>query len=443
MVNRINSTKSEKTKEKRKKKNENKNDKNENGNKNDENENENKDNDFEKRKLRIYSYNSRGFDMIKQQVCRELMNLDVKTDSIICNQENFVLKGNAYTIRQALPEHKIFIKEAKKEGLEGRPVNGMFIAIPDKLKTKARDVSPDNDRLQGVILDIDGENMLIVNAYFPADPKTKTYSQDEDLEIVLASIENMMQTYGCNKVVVTGDMNSDKKRKNGRVTRLTNFFSDNNLVSAWDGFDIDYTHEFERDGTTYTSTLDYFAWNMELGKNVTAAGVMHLVSNTSDHHPIYCDLGRTIESAEDEPQPDTEKHSAISTKALDESDWNQFTTLLDGELSQIAVSKCVHCTNVHCRSSSHIQEIDDYTKNVLGAIDRCIESVAKKQRNNIPKAKVVPGWSELVRPFCDEAKFWNAIWISAGKPLNTVLHQKPETDTTTPFSNARGPPKVY
>ena len=48
--------------------------------------------------------------------------------------------------------------------------------------------------------------------------------------------------------------------------------------------------------------------------------------------------------------------------------------------------------------------------------------MAKKEKANIPKANLVPGWTELVRLFSDEAKFWHAIWISAGKSLYTVLH---------------------
>ena len=223
------STKNQKNQKIGKNENENRNkDKNENKKENrktgnsSETEKENK--NYKRNKLRIYSYNSRGFDKIKQQVCSELLKLDNTAASIICNQENFVLKGNKFKIQQALPEHHIFFKPAKKDGLEGRPVNGMFTAIPNQLKNRARDVSPKSDRLQGVILDIDRESTLLVNVYFPADPKTKTYNQDEDLENVLASIENMIQTHGCNNVVIAGDMNTDKKDRMAELADLSGFY---------------------------------------------------------------------------------------------------------------------------------------------------------------------------------------------------------------------------
>ena len=37
--------------------------------------------------------------------------------------------------------------------------------------------------------------------------------------------------------------------------------------------------------------------------------------------------------------------------------------------------------------------------------------------------KRVAGWNQFVKPLQDQANFWHAIWISAGKPLNTELHK--------------------
>ena len=74
-------------------------------------------------------------------------------------------------------------------------------------------------------------------------------------------------------------------------------------------------------------------------------------------------------------------------------------------MSKLRVPSCVGCRDVHCTDANHVKMIDDYTREVLKAVDNSIESIAKKKRNNIPEAKVVPGWSDLVKPFADEAKF--------------------------------------
>lgn len=73
-------------------------------------------------------------------------------DTIIMNQENFLLKSNGYLARNALPGHYLVLKPANKNGLEGRPTNGMFIAVPSTLKESVREVPVASDRLQCVIL---------------------------------------------------------------------------------------------------------------------------------------------------------------------------------------------------------------------------------------------------------------------------------------------------
>ena len=75
----------------------------------------------EKGSLCIFSYNSRGFTEEKQDIVKLLF---VDTDEyypIVCNQENFLLKGNRYKIKQCLPNSKIIFKPATKEG---RPKQG-------------------------------------------------------------------------------------------------------------------------------------------------------------------------------------------------------------------------------------------------------------------------------------------------------------------------------
>ena len=56
--------------------------------------------------IRVYSYNSRGFDEIKQKFCMELLNKDEEYFPVLCNQENFVLKGNAHIIKNAMIDYR-------------------------------------------------------------------------------------------------------------------------------------------------------------------------------------------------------------------------------------------------------------------------------------------------------------------------------------------------
>ena len=87
--------------------------------------------DSENSKLCIISYNSRGFAAEKQDFCQLITSKAIVGDKlpILCNQENFVLRGNSYRINQALPGYHCMIKPAIKETHDkGRAKNSMFIA---------------------------------------------------------------------------------------------------------------------------------------------------------------------------------------------------------------------------------------------------------------------------------------------------------------------------
>ena len=132
-------------------------------------------NDKGKEKVCVFSFNSRGFREEKANICKTLFMENSKYFPVLCNQENFILKGNNYKINQCLPSARIFFKEAMKDSLEGRPKNGMFVAIPKEIKERAKDVSPNHWRVQAITLDTGNSKILIINSYFPTDPRTNEF----------------------------------------------------------------------------------------------------------------------------------------------------------------------------------------------------------------------------------------------------------------------------
>ena len=94
--------------------------------------------------LCVISYNSRGFDGCKRDFIKSLPAIG-GCSTVICNQENFLLRRNEYMAKQILPEHHLFCKPAVKEGFDGRPKNGMFVAVPLTLKEKSKNISSTSD----------------------------------------------------------------------------------------------------------------------------------------------------------------------------------------------------------------------------------------------------------------------------------------------------------
>ena len=237
--------------------------------------------------LSIISFNSRGFGLDKRSICSKLISIKEKV-TILCNQENFLLKNNSYKIKQVLPNYQIIFNPAIKDKLDGRPKNGMFIAVPDIFRGNVLDVSPKNWSIQAILIRTMDKSLLLMNSYFPQDMKTLDY-MDNGLEEILAEIRDILLNNQFDEVVWTGDMNADFTRNSGQVQGLHNYIDEYNMLKAWGGgaYPIDFTHEHSINGITYVSTIDHFFWNDIKSNNVLEAGVVHLAENTSDHHPIY------------------------------------------------------------------------------------------------------------------------------------------------------------
>ena len=119
-------------------------------------------------------YNSRGFSDIKVEFMKFLLSNSVTGNRvpILCNQENFMLRENAYKLRQALPDYQLLINPAVKKDLtSGRPSNGMFIAFPDNIKNYVTDVSHGFWRVQAVRIRFKSSSLLLINSYFPLIPR--------------------------------------------------------------------------------------------------------------------------------------------------------------------------------------------------------------------------------------------------------------------------------
>ena len=68
-------------------------------------------------------------------------------------------------------------------------------------------------------------------------------------------------------------------------------------------------------------------------------------------------------------------------------------------------------------------DADKYMGEILSAIDLSAgETLPSKQCSPSNRKKIIPGWSDEVKPFRDRAFFWCQVWKSAGKPIGTVLH---------------------
>ena len=142
--------------------------------------------------------------------------------------------------------------------MDGRPKNGMFIAVPDVIKQQVNDVSPAHWRIQAIILSTRRNRILLINSYFPTDPKTAT-SDNSDLHFTLSAINSVIEDNEFDKLIWTGDINADFIRNSMFIGINDDFISNRFMIKSWNRYPVDFTHTFEMNDLCYSSTLDHFS----------------------------------------------------------------------------------------------------------------------------------------------------------------------------------------
>ena len=298
----------------------------------------------------------------------------------------------------------------------------MFMAVPENFNSSILDVSPEHWRLQAAILKADGANLLVINSYFPTD-KGLVRIDEAELEVIFATIEEIIEQNQFSSLIWCGDINADFLRKSGHVRSVQQFIERLSLCSAWDRFRIDFTHFHEANNHTSVSTIDHFFWPDNLDSFVLEAGVLHSIENPSDHSPIYCVIDHynlkqnKVEAVKSKPKPTWKKAS--------EEQKEDYNLCISERLSNVSVPKEVsECCDVKCDNIDHRNSIDNYVEEVLHTInDTAYDCLPVPSSNKSTKKKTVAGWNTEVKPFREMSKFWGAVWNSAGRPLNNDLHQ--------------------
>ena len=311
---------------------------------------------------------SRGFSTEKQKFCQQLETISGDKLTVILNQENFLLKANSYKVNQCLPNSHIIFKPAVKDGFNGRPMNGMLIAVPNVIKENINDVSPNHWRVQAAIVKTNEEKVLILDTYFPVDPRTLRFDDNEVLEVFNA-IDNVLESNEFSQICWGGDINCDFVRNTGFVQSVDRFIGELNLVKAWERFPIDYTHVHEVGGVTFASKIDHFFWNDSL--IVSDAGVLHIVDNMSDHEAIYCVLETSgFDKVSTEEEVTARPSNKPSWKKATPEQRVYFSEDLHQKLENINIPDCVlNCRDIHCDMEEHKNACDDYMASIVNSIE--------------------------------------------------------------------------
>ena len=218
-----------------------------------------------------------------------------------------------------------------------------------------------------------------------------------------------------------GNINTDYSRSTPHCTIVKQSVEEMDMKTFWDRFEVDFNCTYQREETTYISTLDHFLLSESIFQTVLDARPIHHPEDTSDHEPIYCVI-KSITLARSTSQPSTYRPRP-SWRMAGQDEKEQYRFMLDTELGAIMIpTQLSECQDTHCMNKEHLEAVDWFAAETMEAVQRAGEMTLPFPKAGKSEKKVTPGFKEKVSPFKENAYFWHSGWKSAGRPLNNQVH---------------------
>ena len=170
----------------------------------------------------ITSYNSTGFGLGTVKFIETLLSFS----NIICLQEHFLQDAgdrkhsNTNKIRKSFPNHDMFINPAYKADnrvSRGRAKGGLATIWHPGLTKYVSKIKCSNFRIQATKFSFPHGPFLLLNTYFPCDPRVENFD-DGELNHLLNDVKTAIEQSECLNILIAGDLNCHFER----YTRFTN-----------------------------------------------------------------------------------------------------------------------------------------------------------------------------------------------------------------------------
>ena len=347
-------------------------------------------------------------------------------------QDHFQLVNNLYKL-DCFNEYNVFSIPARKcnnKVHRGRPSGGLSLIYHQSLCAYATQIRVSN-RVQGIKLDIPNSLFLVINTYFPNDPQTVDFNDQEFLQ-TLEDIKYHVNSVNNNfTIILMGDLNTNMSRNTTFVDIVKNFCSDFDVESVWSFHPCDFTYYQERSQGNRTivskSVIDHFCISSHSLNLCTEASPLHIAENRSFHDPIYLKLNTSVRTSQSENN-DKPRESKLLWNRATPKQISTYKSDLSSLLSDINIDElALSCTNVHCTDQQHKDAIDDMCQDVFRSVSTAVSS-------NIPRTNItsklynpMPGWNDAVKELKDKSIFWKSVCVSADRPLDNNLHRLMKT----------------
>ena len=179
---------------------------------------------------------------------------------------------------------------------------------------------------------------------------------------------------------------------------------------------VDFTYcDTSKDPFAY-STIDHFAVNQHMLEGVVMAGVYHDGSHIAKHSPII------IKFEVDKIDLSTEKfegQTRVSWNMACADAKENFRYVFENKLQSVSYDTI--CQDIHCKSESHMEKLEEFTLSTLVAMESAGVECLPNLKPGKKKKDGTPGWNIYVKPYAEESKFWHGLWAAVGKPRTGEL----------------------
>ena len=319
----------------------------------------------------------------------------------------------------------------------GRPEGGMAFLWKKKSNFKVNKVITETNFM---ILDIavGSHNILIINVYMNSD--IWEIATLEKYLHTLSALTDIIVDMNFDSIFFMGDFNADPT--SGRAWRNLSRFMDTSSLKCFDVIALPHdSFTFLSYGNSASRWLDHVIGRVHDDVTVNNIKILHDMIG-SDHRPLTFSLEISIHADPILVQSNiclANSHH-INWSKLSDGDFKKINFKVDLLLQGFREHSVFDCSVVGCHADDHLKHIDGLLTRMVSSVSIASEEF-ERSFVKINKFKVIPGWNRNVKSFHMAARDCYLEWVTNGKPLDTLSHDKMK-QTRREFKNALNSCKV-
>ena len=358
--------------------------------------------------LKINSYNCTGLvSECNREYVRQLL-INYEADFLLL-QETWLSCETEFKIGNIHNDYMytaVSGMDTRDRVIMGRPYGGVAIMWKRSLSHCVKPIISSNKRISCVILEVENVKLIIICVYLPCE-NWSTTTEDREYLDCLDHINQLIEMYDVQAILIGGDFNTDLTRKTAHTRYLCNFISTNGYISSWD-------HDNARPEPTYesydgrsTSLIDNFLCTDNVFNYILSVNVIDNVHNRSNHKPICIELN-LVKVTYIGYRQSSENNITCNWDKATAADLTNYAEFLSHLLQDINIDKeTIYCSNNCCKCKNHISQIDNLCYSIIQCcIKASFSTIPQKRKNRrdlLCVVKKIKHSSKIISPTIDGA----------------------------------------